>query len=94
MLDDPADVAAQRIAVQVLDPREIEPLDQLGVDLPLQLVVSSWRCRRKAVPEDRQPDVGDRDPMLLTLLSFESPCCRRDIDVSSRAVTLIAIVNR
>ena len=33
------DVAPQRIAVQVLHPREIEPFDELGVNLTLQFVV-------------------------------------------------------
>ena len=38
VLDDPADVPPHGVAGQVLDAGEVEPLDQLGVDLPLEFV--------------------------------------------------------
>src|SRR5581483_8925816 len=73
VLDDPADVFAQRVGLQVLDAGEVELLDELAVNVALQVVETliaaagaggGGQARvtgRRAVPADA---VEPRQPLL------------------------------
>ena len=83
VLDDQADVAAQGVAVQVADARQVELLDQLAVDVPLQLLEALVAAAGAAHARAGQPATCRwSPPWLLRLLSFEIPCCKRDMVLS------------